>query len=208
MATSHIPDVIPFIAICGPAGAGKSKLSQCIFEEIRDPRFTKIPSITTRPPRDADEKRSWYSDYIFVSEDEFIELEASNQFAWTTEVGDYRYGTPKKYLHTIISSSRHTGILIITPDTVPILKSSIGAEHFVLPIFVNASRQIIMHRLMVQDHLTEREADARLARCASYENDTRKTGLHFAQIYNNNTVEEMVFQFYRILNSFFHEHAP
>jgi len=202
--TTHIPDIVRFVSVCGPAGAGKTRLVEYILKEVRDPRFIEIRSITTRMPRNLLENKS--DSYSFVSKENFDTLHKENRFAWEACVGGYKYGTFKSDLDRVRASSKHTGILVVTPDTVPTLKKYVE-PHLVLPIFISTSKEIVIHRLINQDSLTEKEALERINRCAEYENKALYTGVKFAKIDNNNTMQEMVFQFYQALNFFFSEHV-
>lgn len=206
MRTTHIPDVISFIAICGLDGVGKSKLVSFLLDEQRDPRFRLIPSITTRKPRTLDEANS--GEYVFATETFFDSQRAEKKFAWDVEVGGKKYGTLKKDIDAVLDSPGQTGILIITPATVAKLEEYVGYKHLVLPFFIHASREIILYRLIKRERLSNTDAEKRASRCLNHHNEARETGIRFAEIDNNNSVQEMATQFYSACNAFFHEHAP
>lgn len=81
------------IVLSAPSGTGKSVITKKLLAADREP-FLSI-SATTRTPR-PDEVDT--SDYHFVSEDEFDEMIAREEFLeWAKPLrGSARYGTPKR----------------------------------------------------------------------------------------------------------------
>lgn len=76
------------IVLSGPSGAGKGKT----FEEISKLRSTvrKVLSVTTRPKRAEDIENP---NYIFVSEEEFLNMEAQDKFFESVLYDGNYYGT-------------------------------------------------------------------------------------------------------------------
>ena len=73
------------IILIGESGSGKSTIERKLTQE----GYSKITSVTTRPPR-AGEKDG--VDYHFVSEETFAELYTSGQFLETTTYRGWHYG--------------------------------------------------------------------------------------------------------------------
>lgn len=76
--------------ISAPSGAGKTTLSRQILDLVLDLRLSI--SYTTRPPRAGEMDGR---DYHFVSEDQFIHLQAAGAFAEWANVHGFRYGTAR-----------------------------------------------------------------------------------------------------------------
>jgi guanylate kinase len=78
------------LVLSSPSGAGKTTISRRLLEI--DSNLTMSISATTRPRRPAE---SDGRDYIFVSDDEFDQMSARDEFLEHAEVFGYRYGTPR-----------------------------------------------------------------------------------------------------------------
>lgn len=78
------------IAIIGESGSGKTTLVKNFIE--RNPKYHKIITYTTRPPR-KDEKLG--EDYYFVPEKTFQEMVKRDAFLEHTKYRDWSYGTAK-----------------------------------------------------------------------------------------------------------------
>jgi len=76
------------LVLSSPSGAGKTTISRRLLEI--DSNLTMSISATTRPRRPAE---SDGRDYIFVSDDEFDQMSARDEFLEHAEVFGYRYGT-------------------------------------------------------------------------------------------------------------------
>lgn len=79
------------LVLSSPSGAGKTTISRRLLEI--DNNLTMSVSATTRPRRPAEADGR---DYIFVSDEEFDQISARDEFLEHAEVFDYRYGTPRK----------------------------------------------------------------------------------------------------------------
>ena len=78
------------IVISSPSGAGKTSLANAIVEENKNIYFST--SVTTRPPRDGEEKGR---EYIFTNKNKFDEMIINGEFIEYAEVFGNYYGTPK-----------------------------------------------------------------------------------------------------------------
>jgi guanylate kinase len=79
--------------VSSPSGAGKSTLIHRVLDQV--PQLVFSVSYTTRPARDGE---VYGRDYFFVSEEEFEERIARNDFLEWAEVYGYRYGTSREFV--------------------------------------------------------------------------------------------------------------
>lgn len=111
------------IVLSGPSGAGKNTLINRVIPRI--PNLKYSVSATTRAPRTGEVDGV---DYFFVSDEEFDQMIADNEFLeWAEFVGS-RYGTPRSFVekqielgHTVIMDVDIQGALQIRklmPDAV------------------------------------------------------------------------------------------
>ncbi|HTQ31588.1 MAG TPA: guanylate kinase [Opitutaceae bacterium] len=79
------------LVLAGPAGVGKSTLSERLVTEV--PGFERVVTATTRPPRPNERDGR---DYHFLTEEEFDRRLAADEFLeWARVHEKYRYGTLK-----------------------------------------------------------------------------------------------------------------
>lgn len=87
------------IILSGPSGSGKTTLYQRALESF--PQLKESISVTTRAKRPGEVDGR---DYFFVSEKMFrYKIQAGHFLEHEQFFGNY-YGTPKKYVHTILNS--------------------------------------------------------------------------------------------------------
>ena len=79
------------LVLSSPSGAGKTSLSRKLLE--RNKKLFLSVSCTTRPPRPGEINES---DYFFIEESKFNEMQKNNEFLESAKVFDHYYGTPKK----------------------------------------------------------------------------------------------------------------
>ena len=137
------------VVLSGPAGSGKDTVISELFKSDFD--ITKSVSMTTRKPRDGETDGI---DYMFVSEEDFLDAVENGELLEYARYGVNYYGTPKgpvdKWLedgHIVILKIDVEGagnIRKIYPDTVSI---------FIMP----PSMQILEKRL--RDRGSEDEED-------------------------------------------------
>jgi guanylate kinase len=77
------------LLVTGPSGAGKGTLVEQLLQQRPDCVFSV--SATTRPRRSTEVEGR---DYLFLSQDEFLQREAQGYFLETAEVHGHLYGTP------------------------------------------------------------------------------------------------------------------
>ncbi len=87
------------LVLSSPSGAGKTSLSRKLLE--RNKKLFLSVSCTTRPPRPGEINES---DYFFIEESKFNEMQRNNEFLESAKVFDHYYGTPKKPIMDALDS--------------------------------------------------------------------------------------------------------
>ena len=87
------------LVLSSPSGAGKTSLSRKLLE--RNKKLFLSVSCTTRPPRPGEINES---DYFFIEESKFNEMQKNNEFLESAKVFDHYYGTPKKPIMDALDS--------------------------------------------------------------------------------------------------------
>ena len=83
------------LVLVGPTGSGKTSISKKLTE--RD-GFERVISYTTRQKREEEPEDA----YVFISEDDFEEMERDGVFVEMTSYGHSRYGSSKKDIDFIL----------------------------------------------------------------------------------------------------------
>ena len=87
------------LVLSSPSGAGKTSLSRKLLE--RNKKLFLSVSCTTRPPRPGEVNES---DYFFIEESKFNEMQKNNEFLESAKVFNHYYGTPKKPIMDALDS--------------------------------------------------------------------------------------------------------
>ncbi|MDA9034477.1 guanylate kinase [Hyphomicrobiales bacterium] len=87
------------LVLSSPSGAGKTSLSRKLLE--RSKKLFLSVSCTTRPPRPGEINES---DYFFIEESKFNEMQTNNEFLESAKVFNHYYGTPKKPIMDALDS--------------------------------------------------------------------------------------------------------
>jgi guanylate kinase len=147
----------PVLVVTGTSGEGKSTLARRLVERM--PELQLAVSATTRPqrPGEADGR-----DYWFISEDEFDQRLAENDFLEWVELPwgpGYRSGTLLSELERIRAEGRAPLLEIETTGALAVRERVPGA----VTIFVTApSREELERRLRSRATESEGEIDERL----------------------------------------------
>lgn len=91
--------------ISAPSGAGKTSIIRPFLKNNAD--FVYSVSATTRKMRNGERDGV---DYFFISEEEFLQKMAHNEFLEWEKVYDYYYGTLNSFVEETISSGKHVVI--------------------------------------------------------------------------------------------------
>ena len=87
------------LVLSSTSGAGKTSLSRKLLE--RNKKLFLSVSCTTRPPRPGEINES---DYFFIEESKFNEMQKNNEFLESAKVFDHYYGTRKKPIMDALDS--------------------------------------------------------------------------------------------------------
>lgn len=97
------------ILLCGSSCSGKTYIRDNILinSNSNNIKFNKVTQVTTRAPRDNEEKNN---SYIFLSENEYNDYNNSNLLIAKTNVNGKRYGT---LLSSLIDEDNTYNIIIV-----------------------------------------------------------------------------------------------
>ncbi len=126
------------IVVSGPSGVGKSAV---VARLLKDARFARAVTATTRAPRGAEREGE---DYHFLAPEEFERRVRAGWFLEHAEVYGRRYGTPREGPEAIRTSGRHC-LLVIDVQGAATLRSQ-GVEAFYV-FLVAPSREEAVRRL-------------------------------------------------------------
>lgn len=87
--------------LSSPSGAGKTTLGKMLQES--EPNLSISISVTTRPPRPAEENGK---DYVFVSQEKFETMKQENAFLEQALVFGNNYGTPKREVEALVAQGK------------------------------------------------------------------------------------------------------
>ena len=119
------------IVLLGASGSGKSTIENALVDNHN---FNKIISVTTRLKRDGETNGR---DYYFVSQDEFDEMLAGEQFAEHEEYSQNRfYGTLKSDYNN--EENSEDKVVVLTPNGFRQLKRNCPNEDY-FSVLVTAS---------------------------------------------------------------------
>ena len=94
------------LVISGPSGAGKSTLAERL---LRDARFGRALTATTRPPRAGEQDGVHYR---FLTDADFRAGLAHGDFLEHAEVYGRLYGTPRETPEAVLASGRHCVLVV------------------------------------------------------------------------------------------------
>ncbi|MCA9148866.1 MAG: guanylate kinase [Planctomycetales bacterium] len=128
------------VIISGPSGAGKTTLVKQLIDQCPLPLVLSV-SATTRPPRPGEENGV---DYVFLSDDDFQQRRAANEFLECFEVygRGYWYGT----LRETVSSSLQAGKWVVLEIDVQGMQSVIASFPDAISVFVRPQSLVELER--------------------------------------------------------------
>ena len=177
------------IALVGPSGSGKSAISE---ELLKDERFEKTISTTTRNPRNLNELDS----YDFISEEDFMTLLKKGEFAESTVYAGNRYGTKLKDIEEVLKKNKY----VVQP--IDISGAMALKRHFPTSIiYVDRPTlgiiQTLIHRVVTQQ---SSESDI-VSRIISLENERKNREICDFILDNTGTIEDAVQSIKSILSA-------
>jgi guanylate kinase len=110
------------IILSGPSGVGKGTLRKKIMQEASLNLSYSI-SMTTRPRRQFEQDGV---DYFFVTEQEFQKAQEEGQLLEYAEFVGNRYGTPKKFVESLISQGKNVFLEIEIEGANQVMKAYQG----------------------------------------------------------------------------------
>jgi guanylate kinase len=174
--------------IVGPSGVGKGTLVDAL--RAKHPEFYFPPSATTRNPREGEESGK---QYLFLSEEEFSQIEATSGFLETALVHQTeRYGTLKKPILEAIQKGK---IVIREVDIQGLISIRAALEkNLFSAIFISPPDKETLKRriLQRQPEMSEAELQHRLA--SADKEIAQKNLADFEVISEDNEISAMVAQ--------------
>lgn len=140
--------------ISAPAGTGKTTLARMLCKEFSC--VVESVSFTTREPRAGEVNGK---DYFFVSQKEFKDRIAKNDFLEYAEVFDNYYGTSKSFVEGQLKKGHHVVLVIDTQGAMALKKKMEGVFIFISP----PSLDELERRLRARKTETEEVVQKRLS---------------------------------------------
>ena len=144
------------IVISAPSGAGKTSVIKNVIKKLNDEnRKSKFSvSHTTRLPREGDIDGS---DYFFVSNERFDELDEAGNFIETAEVHDYKYGTSKDFINKNINQGINVFLEIDVQGFQKLRSKNVEFRSmFILPPSIGELRKRIQKRGLDSEDVIEK----------------------------------------------------
>ena len=179
-----------FIIISAPSGSGKTSICKKIL--IQDKSIEFSVSCTTRAKRSKEKNGT---DYIFLSQDEFIKKINNKEFVeWEKIHGNFYYGTLKKTLdHTINSNTK----LLLELDVKGAKKIMENYPRNYLSIFIEPpSKDELFKRLKDRGADSKSTIEKRMERFES----EMMYKIHFNYVIVNNKLNDAVNNILKIIN--------
>lgn len=110
----------------GPSGVGKSAVAGRL---LRDPRFARAITATTRAPRPGERDGT---DYHFLTADAFRAHLKDDWFLEHAEVYGRLYGTPRHEVEAVLASGRHCVLVIDVQGAATLRRGGVEAAYVFL----------------------------------------------------------------------------
>lgn len=157
------------LCVSGPSGSGKTSLCDRLAQEL--PYARRSISVTTRPQRSREVSGR---DYIFVSRQQFEQMQKEGKFLETARVFENLYGTPKAPVEEALASGE---IIVMDIDTVGArnVKKQLGERCltvFVMPPSLEELKRRLEERKQNDSHDLQKrldEAEREMAQADEYE---------------------------------------
>jgi guanylate kinase len=147
------------LVLSSPSGAGKSTISRALLAD--DPQLSMSISVTTRKPRPGEVDGR---DYFFVSVPEYERMRDAGEFLEHARVFDNLYGTPRAYVHKVLTGGRD---ILFDIDWQGTQKLTAATREDVVTIFVlPPSHDELERRLRARAQDSDEVVRGRMARAS------------------------------------------
>ena len=147
------------LVLSSPSGAGKSTISRALL--AADSQLSMSVSVTTRKPRPGEVDGK---DYFFKTVPEYEQMVRNNEFLEHAKVFDNLYGTPRAYVHKVLSSGKD---ILFDIDWQGTQKLTAGTREDVVTIFIlPPSHDELERRLRARAQDSEEVVRGRMARAS------------------------------------------
>lgn len=181
------------LTITGPSGVGKTTLLHNLLKAY--PEAYALESITTRAPRPTDE-----GGYVYMNEEEFKETEKRGEFLWTAHPHTKSYGTRKDALDTALAHGFSVAVLII--EAVEKLHAYAKDKQQVRSLYIKIDEEEELRRRFLQrDDMSEKEIEARIAECRSWNERARNSSVPFYFLDGIKSREELLRETLQLLDT-------
>jgi len=155
------------VVVSGPSGSGKTSV---VNELLKDARFVRSVSATTRAPRGAEQDGH---DYWFISEADFRGGIAEGRFIEWAEVYGRLYGTPREPLERALSEGKSVVLNIDVQGAARLREQGVDGLYVFLktPSFAELERRLRGRRTDDESTIARRLAIARteIAEASKYD---------------------------------------
>lgn len=174
------------VIFSAPTGVGKTTVAKKIVAELKNTiTIKKAQTYTTRPPRSGEIQNQ---DYVFVSNDNFIEMKVNGAFWETTTYDGYSYGSPKSTKEDVLIKQEVVLMVTDRPGALTIKKDFAQALLIWLTVpSIEIIKSRLAHRGSEQGEAFERRV-ALAQEELVIENQERLFDLHIQNIDLDETV--------------------
>lgn len=170
------------ITLTGVSGTGKSTIVEAQLKSL--PGLAGLVlSTTTRQRRPGD----LFGEYEYLSREKFYALREAGDFLWTTEAGGELYGTRKSILGA--SAEDKVWLMILTPDTVPILKGYMGKAAF--SFYIDPPSEDMLRKRMQRRGDSEESIERRILQGRIWTEFVRQNQVFFDHFLENKTLADL-----------------
>ncbi len=176
------------LVLSSPSGAGKSTISRALL--ANDTNLSMSVSVTTRKPRPGEVDGK---DYFFVSVPEYERMVRENELLEHAKVFDNLYGTPRAYVHKVLSSGKD---ILFDIDWQGTQKLTAATREDVVTIFIlPPSHAELERRLRARAQDSDEVVRGRMARAS----DEMSHWAEYDYVVVNTDIEKSIAQVQAIL---------
>lgn len=166
------------VALVGPSGSGKTAIAN---ELLKNDRFMKPDSATTRKPRAGEESNS----YHFVSNEEFEKMKSDQMFAETTVYAGESYGSELASINSILKNGKHCVIPIDISGAM-----ALKMQYRTCIIYIKREKPDLIMALTKRVQEKKMSEDEMVRRIVSLEDEKRNKELCDYVLVNDGTIPD------------------